>query len=262
MKKTERQKIILEELKKNTVFNSTHLAKELSISTVTLRHDLDELAAKGLLIRSHGGAILPTQHRQKNINIPVPRPSDISNFSLKQAIAREAIKLIADDDTIFIGCGSTFYVLAQQLKTYHHLKIVTNNLNVAYELASSAESVYFIGGELVEMDGIYNTSGPKIPLELEKVYVNKAFIGVSGIDMRAGLTIFDLTQLSMYTTIKKVAQELILVCDKTKFDIQSAHQLGSIGEYASTIITNEGIRPLYRSVLENMGIHLITVRSE
>lgn len=259
MKKAERQKILLEKLRKNTVLDSVRLAKELSVSTVTLRHDFDELESQGLLIRSHGGAILPSKHRQGNISIPVPMPSGISNLPLKYAITQKAAQLVNEDDTIFIGCGSTFYILAQQLKSYHHLKVVTNNLNVAYELASTAESVYFIGGELVEIDGIYNTSGPKIPLELEKVYVNKAFIGVSGIDLRAGLTIYDLTQLSMYTTIKKVAQDLILVCDKTKFDIQSAHQLGSIREYASTIITNEGISPLYRPALENMGIHLITV---
>ena len=89
-------------------------------------------------------------------------------MEFKERIAEKAASLISDPDTVFIGCGSTFSVFARYLRKFQNLRIVTTKRNVARELASTTNRVYFIGGELMKIDRIYYTGDPKIPYELKK----------------------------------------------------------------------------------------------
>lgn len=258
MDKEKRYQKILKLLESQTSVSVAELASQLPASAATIRKDLSFLEHRGVLVRSYGGATLASFPSRKYLSVSLPRAQKIANLELKEAIAQEAAKLISDNDTIFIGCGSTFCVFAQHLQHFKNLRVVTTNLNVAYTLASFSHNVYFIGGELMEIDGVYYTGGPKIPYELEKVFVNKAFIGVSGIDLKAGLTIYDLTQLNLYTSICKIAHQIILVSDKTKFGRQSAHRLGPIKGYLHTVVTNKEIDPSYLRAMEQMGIEIVT----
>lgn len=260
MKKSLRQAKILDYLRSHGDALVSELAGETGVSLVTIRHDLSDLEARHKIFRSHGGAVLIEKPAQELPGAaPFPPIPSISNLALKKAIAAEAAKLVSDNDSIFIGDGTTFYVFSKLLKTFKNLKIVTTNLSVVYELAPYIEHIYFIGGELVELDGIYCTGGPKIPLELEKIFVNKAFIGVTGIDLKAGLTIYDLSQFNMYLSVPQIAQNVILLCDYTKFDYQSAHRLGAVQDIADTIITNNEVDPNYPREMEKLGIRFIMV---
>lgn len=258
MNSSQRQNFIMEYLTQEKAVSVQDLSLQLSASAATIRRDLDALASSRKLFRTHGGAVLPTSSSRESLSIPFPVPQSIANLEFKKKIAQEAAKLVSENDTVFIGCGSTFYVLAHYLKNFSNLKVVTTNLNVAYVLASYAHSVYFIGGELIELNGIYYTGGPKIPGELMKIFVNKAFIGVSGIDINAGLTIYDLTQLNLYTAIHKIAHNVILVCDKTKFGCQSAHRLGPIKGYVNTVVTNRETDSQFIASMKDMGIQVLT----
>lgn len=260
MNKEKRQEKILQILAVNGTALVSQLAAEMDTSMVTIRHDLTELSQEGRVLRSHGGAMLrerPSLDPESPLpHLPVPQ---IPNLEQKEALAREAVKLLADDDSIFIGGGTTFYVLARLLKNFQNLKIVTTNLSAACELAPYNRNIYFIGGELVEMNGIIYTGGPKLPLELDKVFVNKAFIGVSGVDLNVGLTIYDLSQFSLYGCARKIARNVILLCDHTKFGYQSAHKIGPPEEIVDTIITNRQVDPCYPREMARRNIRFITV---
>ncbi len=260
MNKSQRQEKILQVLAASGTVMVSQLAAEMGTSMVTIRHDLEDLAREGRVLRSHGGAVLrehPTLDPQSALpRLPVPR---IPNLEQKEAVAREAVKLLADDDSIFLGGGTTFYVFARLLKTFPNLKIVTTNLSAACELAPYNRNIYFIGGELVEMNGIIYTGGPKLPMELDKVFVNKAFIGVSGLDLKVGLTIYDLSQFSLYACARKIAQNVILLCDHTKFGYQSAHKIGPVEDIVDTIVTNRQVDPSYPREMTRRNIRFITV---
>jgi len=259
MKKSIRQAMILDYLRNNKNALVSELAEITKASLVTIRHDLAELEANNAIVRSHGGAIYKNNPAPE---IAAPIPTDvprIPNLKLKEALAAAAVKLISEDDTIFIGGGTTFYVFSKMLKPFKNLKIVTTNVSVVYELSPYIDNIYFIGGELIELNGIYYTGGPKIPLELEKVFVNKAFIGVSGIDLNVGLTIYDLSQFNMLMSVRHIAQNVILLCDYTKFGCQSAHRIGPIQNVVDTIITNKEVDPKYAAAMEKLGINFIVV---
>jgi len=260
MNKSSRREKILQLLENSQTALVSQLSAETGASMVTIRHDLEELEREGKLIRSHGGAILRERPAANRISLapllPVPQ---IPDRELKEAVAQGAIPFLNDDDTIFIGGGTTFYLFARLLKTFPNLKIVTTNLSAACELSPYNCNIYFIGGELVEMNGIVYTGGPKLPLELDKVFVNKAFIGVSGLDLNVGLTIYDLSQLSLYTCARRIAQQVFLLCDYTKFGYQSAHKIGPAEEIVDTIVTNHQVDPRYPQEMARRNIRFITV---
>lgn len=258
MIKKNRQEKLLAYLREHKVAQVNVLSEMLDVSAVTIRHDLDQLQEQGKVVRSHGGAMLAdTPLSNASIYASMRRGEYIPNLALKERIAKEAIRLIEPNDSVFIGGGTTFYVMARHLKQFPDLRIVTNNISLAFELAQFNPNIYIIGGELVNINGVYYTGGPKIPLELEKIYVNKAFIGISGIDLKAGLTIYDLSQLNLHMSIPKVARSVILVCDSTKFGYQSAHRIGPVEDVVGTIITNDSVDHYYRQEMKKRNIRMI-----
>lgn len=256
--KFDRLKHILDALETHPSVQIAQLAGQMGVSSVTVRSDLRELQAAGKLRRTHGGAIQPNEAPPDLLPVEaIMKPKSIPNLALKEELAEAVVRLIAPGDSIFLGGGTTFYVIAKLLRQRKDLRIVTSSMSIAYELAPFCGSIFFIGGELAEFDGIYNTGGPKVAQELEKIYVNKAFIGVSGIDLNAQLTVYDLSQFTLLTSTKKIARETILVADATKFGFQSAHRLGSVLDVADAILTNRKVDARYLEALHAMNIPTI-----
>ena len=110
------------------------IAQQLHTTPITIRRDLAQLAAKGLVVRTHGGAVLP--HVAK-APVSFARKAT-ANLAQKEHICRLAASQIADGDTIFIDCGSTTFPLCQLIR-HRKLRVVTNSLPVLFELADVIE---------------------------------------------------------------------------------------------------------------------------
>src|ERR1700709_728720 len=121
--------------------NIKQIAAELKISEITTRRDLNQLAADGLLYRTHGGAM--------KVN-PLEIPHDFvnkaaKNVEAKDKICRAAAALISGWDIIFMDCGSTVFRLCQFIKS-KKIKVITNSVPVIFELQGSMVSLNIIGG--------------------------------------------------------------------------------------------------------------------
>ncbi len=258
MSKNKRLETIKSIILQNGTISIASLSEKLNVNKITIRRDLETLEQEKFLIRTHGGAILnkaPSSDDAKNIFV---KDIEISNIEYKEPIARLAVSLIAENDSIFIGGGSTCYLFAKELKAHTGVSIVTTSLNATYELSPYVKNMYFIGGELISNRGIFYTGGPKVDSELDKIFVNKAFISVSGVDLKAGLTIHELSQLSMLQMVPKIAKQVIIIADSNKFDHLSTHKLGLL-ETGHIIITNNNIDKKYYSAFEQKGIKLLTI---
>ena len=141
-----RQKIqeIIEEKGKITVED---IAGKFNVSAVTARSDLDVLAERGEAMRSHGGAV-----RQLNPAVDYPlRFKETVHHAEKVRIGHAAARLIQPHQSIILDSGTTTVQIARQIKTarIHPLTVITNALNVAYELAETeGVSLIMIGGIL------------------------------------------------------------------------------------------------------------------
>ncbi len=144
MLKEERYEEILELLDEENYTSAKSLAKRLYVSLPTIRRDLSELASRGLLIRSHGGAkrlnsdhtLMPANHR-KSIS-PIE----------KRRICKKAASILTDGSVIFIDASTTALNIAEYITERSSITVVTNSIKLALSLSSKGVKCYTTGGEL------------------------------------------------------------------------------------------------------------------
>src|SRR5208282_6483438 len=127
----ERRFRIRELLSRERTVTASELIRTLGVTAATIRRDLAALEQEGVLIRSHGGAISRTSSTNFQPSYEV---LGRSNPEEKQAIAREASRLILDGDTVFLEGSTTVFELARSLQHYNRLTVVTNSPLIVCQL--------------------------------------------------------------------------------------------------------------------------------
>ena len=143
MLKIDRHSYILNELKNKHLVRVSNLANDMKVTEMTIRRDLQELEDDGHLTRIHGGAKLKPKnfYQEDNYNKKIS-----VNVEEKKQIARKVSELIKDNETIFIGPGSTTSYLAEYLQD-RDINIVTNSLTVFEQFKDNPScDLIFIGG--------------------------------------------------------------------------------------------------------------------
>ena len=179
----ERQKKIVELLKKNGAVKAAELSESFDVAPLTIRRDLDLLEKTGVLERSHGGAILRQTMRDE------PSYSKTENFLTieKTEIAKKAVALIDDGDTVFINSGSTTrQVLEQIALESKKIRIITNNTWAVDIFRNSDIELHILGGEY--RSKARSLCGSFTAAALRKVFADKSVIGVDGVSLKHGLT--------------------------------------------------------------------------
>ena len=222
---------IINQKKKATV-------KELSLlfnaSPGTIRNDLTELERLDLLSRTHGGAIsnnkasFERKYVDKGINFPTE----------KYSIARHALNYIEDYDSIALDTGSTTLELAKLLNDKHYLTVVTNDLMIAMVLEDHPDATVMLVGGKVRKD-FHCTIGPTASNMLAGIRVDKTFVGANGISPVMGLSTPDVDTAQIKSDLIKIAEEVILLCDSSKFSRASFMRFAELSEL-DLMITDSG----------------------
>ena len=135
---------ILELLQEEGSARVSYLSKTFSVTEPTIRQDLEKLDAEGYIVREHGGAFLKSIPQQVG-SLSLQHQE---NMDKKVRIGRKAVEFIQDWDSIIIDSGSTTTEVAKNLADKHHLKIITNALNIALVLGSQPSFELLVtGGE-------------------------------------------------------------------------------------------------------------------
>ncbi len=251
MLKKKRQAHIMEVLIKEEAMSVSELAELLDVSSVTIRKDLNELEQAGKLYRSHGKARIINPF---TLNRSVSEKEKMAPEQ-KDAIGREAAKLIDRDDSIIIASGTTVHALARNIKPIHRLTVVTASLQVSVILSQDeSNDIIQLGGMLrhssLSVVGQYSKS------ILENCSFSKLFIGVDGIDFNYGFTTTDMREAELNQQMMRAAQKVIVLADSTKFGRRGFAKIGNI-EDIDMIITDSGINPNVVKQIEEHGIEVI-----
>lgn len=141
----ERHKYILDHLNKYGFVRITDVANELGVTKVTIRKDVKILEAKGLLYKVHGSARSANPHvADTDVHV-----KGNVNREEKERIARKAVELLNDNDSIIMASGSTIYAFAEAIKREFrsHLNVVTTFLKTSVLLNDVEEiNVVQLGG--------------------------------------------------------------------------------------------------------------------
>ncbi len=258
MYKEERQRQIRELLQKEGRVNVADLATRFNVSRMTIRRDLDELAENLAIERTYGGAIAPYQPQQF---LEPPFPDRINvNYEEKRAIAREAKKLIQPGDYFFLSAGTTAYQLARELTRIKNITVVVNSVLIANFFVPYKDiEVLVLGGYLRHSE--LSLHGYLVHEALRGLNVDKAFIGIRGIDPEYGFTNDAPREISTDRAVLAVSKRVIVLADHTKFGHVATSVVAPV-DAAQTIITSTLAPSEIVDAIREKGVEVIQASFE
>ena len=187
--------------------------KQCHVSQITARRDLEELAQKGLIVRTHGGAM--KAESMSNLFSFVRRMD--SRLEKKTDISKYAAQYIKNNDTIFLDCGTTIFNMCQFINGKKNLKVITNSLSIASELSHFPDiKVVMIGGDILpERRAAY---GPTACKQIQKYHADIAFIGTNGLSIKDGLSSYDDYEAQIVIAMAEASDIVYLLCDSSKIE--------------------------------------------
>lgn len=257
----ERPKIILEYLKKNEVATTKELSALTGASLATLRRDLNSMENEGLLIRTHGGAQRLPAETPVSASYPNAAPSSDAYLELKDAIAKRSVQLIHSNDIVFIGAGMTCNLLCRYLNASDQkgITVVTTNVTAVMELAHNPSiSILMLGGNVHAGTNHVETLDEYTVQALRKLYFDKAFFTVDGIDLDYGYSIINRAQIPLYNHLLKNAANIYLLANDGKFNRRTFTYLCDMDSIPN-IITNSSVEEAYLTYYRDHNIHVVTV---
>jgi DeoR family transcriptional regulator, fructose operon transcriptional repressor len=246
----ERHRRIQELLRERHVVRVSTLSELMGVSEVTIRRDLEGLERRGLLERTHGGAVLTQRIRSE----PAYLEAAASSPEEKRLIGRAAGGLIEQGDTIYLNGGTT------TLQVFRHLdvpgaKVVTNHVGIALEAADRDVELLLLGGHYRAPSN--SLVGPFATDALRRTYANKAFIGVEGISLRSGLTTPTAAEAEIARVmIEQTRGSVCVVADHTKIGTVADFQIAAL-DAVDRLVVDAEIDPEYRSQLQEAGIDVV-----
>lgn len=249
----QRQQWIMDYLSNHDSISIKEAAELCKVSEATARRDVDEMALSGILERSHGGAALhhgtgfEIFHAEK-LKVMVPQ---------KLSIAKAAVELIRDGDSIFLDSGTTTYILSEQLAAFKRLTVITNNLDIAYSTRLDTSSTMIVTGG-IRRDGYSVLVGDIGEDFIRKLYVDIAFLGADAVSANSGIYNSNFMEIGIKKSILSSGKKKVLLVDHQKFSQKALAKVCNLEEL-DYVITDNGIEEEDRKLLEEKVPHLIVV---
>ena len=249
----ERRRAILEILNREGRVLVLDLAKRFATSQVTIRKDLEDLHAHGLIHRTHGGA-LPA--REGALEDPTLREKEKLHRKEKLRIAEAAARLVQEGQVVILDSGTTTTAIARALRHFQNLTIVTNAVNIAAELSGTAVEVILTGGTLRKNS--FSLVGPIAEETLHRLNADLLFLGVDGFDVQYGLSTPNLLEAKVNRVMVEVAKRTVAACDSSKFGRRSLSLIAP-PQALHEVITDRGAPKSDVKMLKKAGIEVTLV---
>jgi DeoR family transcriptional regulator of aga operon len=231
----------------------SELSHLFNTSAVTIRSDLNELHQRGLVVRSHGGALLPDTILRE----PPMLERLKEHASEKQRIGAKAASMINDGETIILDSGTTTLEIARHLKKKKGLNVITNGVNIAVELLDARDVQTFITGGTVRGESA-SISGRFSEQMFEQFLADKMFLSGAGCDPDFGVSGANIEETMLNRAMLRVSREIILVADASKFSKRSMSRIAPFSKI-STVISDTGLSEEIQTKLRELGCTLILV---
>ena len=221
------------------------LMRELRVSDMTVRRDLEVLESQGHLVKVHGGATLL---RESAVHEPGFDAKRSLEHDAKLSIARSAAALVEPGMAVAISAGTTTYEVARRLLDVPRLTVVTNSVPAAealYHGGRSDQTIILSGGVRTPSDALV---GPSAVSALRAVNVDIVFLGVHGIHERAGYTTPNMLEAETNQALIQTGGRLIVTADHTKWGITGVSTIARLGA-ADAVISDAGLSDEAQAVL-------------
>ena len=246
----ERHRRIHELLREQRVVRVSVLSEQLGVSEVTIRRDLEVLERRGMLERTHGGAVATQWVRSE----PAYRDAASTNPIEKRQIGAAAAALVEPGDALYLNGGTTTLQVFRHLRATG-LKVATNHVGIALEAADRDIELLLLGGHYRAPSN--SVVGPFATEALRRTHATKAFIGVEGISVGSGLTTPVAAEAEIaHVMIEQTRGRVVVVADHSKIGAVADFVIAPLEE-VDALVVDEGCSEAYRQRLTEAGIDVI-----
>jgi len=251
----QRQAFILDRVREDGAVRVADLVRELGVSDMTVRRDLEILDERGLLEKVHGGA---TSIAGSAVFEPGFAVKSSLQQAEKDAIADAAVGLAEPGMAVAVSAGTTTFALAQRLANVPGITVVTNSIPVAdvlHRAGRSDQTIILTGGVRTPSDALV---GPFAVAALRTVHVDLVFVGVHGMDPRSGFTCPNLLEADTDRALIEAGRRLVVVTDHSKWGVVGISSIARFDQ-ADVLVTDAGLSPEARVILSAAVRELIIV---
>lgn len=221
----ERKSRIIEYLEQNGRAEVNELSEMLGVVAETIRRDMRELEAQGVLKRTHGGAVA-ANHREKEYPVQV---RVMKNAVEKDKLCQKAVDFINEGDLIFVDNSSTLVNLIKHLDDNMQLTILTNSIKILQEYTLYRKDNI----TMICTGGVFNKTNLSLSGALSdkftrEFFPNKAFISCHGVSVEYGFTDGNLHEVGFKREMINLAEKVYFLIDHTKFGKLGPIRLGGL----------------------------------
>lgn len=252
----QRQALILDRVRQVGAVRVADLVRELEVSDMTVRRDLEVLHEQGLLEKVHGGATAPSGFASYE-------PAFITKSALQQAekaaIAAVAARLVEPGMALALSAGTTTYALAGLIANVPGITVVTNSLQVSEVLNRARrqdQTVILTGGIRTPSEALV---GPFAVAQLRSVHLDIVFMGVHGMDAKAGFTCPNLMEADTDRALIEAGRRLVVLADHSKWGLVGIASIARLDQ-ADVLITNSGVPSDVLAIVEEAVPEVIVAR--
>ncbi|MFS8213115.1 DeoR/GlpR family DNA-binding transcription regulator [Paenibacillus sp. S29] len=250
MYQEERMLKIVDYLQLHKRISVDDICEFFNVSRDTARRDLVKLEEHQKIIRTRGGALLPTLHHDSigNYNERLLTVSEE-----KQVIGQLAASMVRDKDRIILDSSTTVQACAERLNV-QECSVITNSINQADVLSGKdGVSIHLLGGRLQkEHRYVYGSS---VIATLSHYFVDKAFIGIGGISAH-GLSLIHEEDGMLKHQMMKQADQVIILADHSKFGINFPYRFADLSE-VNIVITDRLPEPAMLEILQHYDVEVV-----
>jgi len=252
-----RRLAILEDLANSRMVQVSALSQKFGVSEVSIRRDLEDLEARGLLRRVRGGAVsVPQTILEWSFNQKM-----LMHKEEKERIGRAAAAMIKSGDVIIMDSGTTVvYVaryIAHDILTAGDLTVITSSLPIVRELGP------WKGVRLIMLGGIYLplqevVVGPQTVANLTELHANKMFLGAGGLSLEVGATTATVLDAEVDRAAVEAAEQVIAVIDSSKIGRKGLTTVVPL-DRIDILITDDGAPADFVAQARALGVEVMIV---
>jgi DeoR family transcriptional regulator, fructose operon transcriptional repressor len=241
-------------LRERRVVRVSSLSEQIGVSEVTIRRDLEALERRGVLERTHGGAVLTLRMRAE----PAYVEAVSSNPEAKRRIAHVAADLVEAGDTLYMNGGTTTLQVFRRLRA-PGLKVITNHVGIAVESAEHDLDLLLVGGHYRAPSN--SVVGPFATEALRRTHATCAYVGVEGVSVTSGLTSPVPAEAEIARVmIEQARRRVVVVADHSKIGTVADFVIAPL-DAVDTLVVDDAIDEEYRDRLVEAGVEVIVARA-
>ena len=244
---------IVDLVKERRAVRVSALSEDLGVSGMTIRRDLERLEVEGILVRTHGGAVLKRHMAEETLYVE----RESASAEEKRRIAERAAALIEPGETVFLSSGTTAARVIRHIDPSLEARIVTHNVGAVQEARGLRVEVVLVGGLYRPRSNA--VSGPLALEHISRFHASKMLIGVDGFDLEEGLTTPTMGMAGVERAmLAQTRGEVIAMADSTKIGVVADVVICGLGEL-DAVMFDDGVDQSVRDEIVRLGLQCIVV---